>query len=79
MHDKKLFGTATVGTKGQVVIPSDAREELGVNTGDRMYVIGSVESGAIILLNEDKLEKFIDKMNLQVETFRALAGKKRNG
>ena len=29
MHDKKLYGTATVGTKGQIVIPSDARDELG--------------------------------------------------
>ena len=28
MHDKKLYGTATVGTKGQVVIPSEAREAL---------------------------------------------------
>ena len=31
MHDKKLFGTATVGTKGQVVIPADARDELGIS------------------------------------------------
>lgn len=30
MHDKKLFGTATVGTKGQVVIPAQAREELNI-------------------------------------------------
>ena len=29
MHDKKLYGTATVGTKGQVVIPADLRKDLG--------------------------------------------------
>lgn len=73
MHNKKLYGTATVGTKGQVVIPAEAREELGIVTGDRMYVIGSVEGGAVILLNEDKLEGFIDRMNLQVESFRAFS------
>ncbi|HRN90473.1 MAG TPA: AbrB/MazE/SpoVT family DNA-binding domain-containing protein [Candidatus Saccharibacteria bacterium] len=78
MHNKKLYGTATVGTKGQLVIPSEAREEYGISTGDRMYVFGSPESGAIILLNEEKLEQFIDKMNLQVESFRALKHKNGN-
>jgi AbrB family looped-hinge helix DNA binding protein len=72
MHDKKLFGTATVGTKGQVVIPSTAREELGINTGDRLYVLGSPMKGVVMLLKEDKLEKFIEQMNLQVETFKTL-------
>jgi len=72
MHDKKLYGTATVGTKGQVVIPATAREELGINTGDRLYVIGSPDKGFAMLLKEDQLEQFIEKMNLQVETFRAL-------
>ena len=43
MHDKQLFGTATVGTKGQVVIPADARDALGIESGDRLYVVGSVE------------------------------------
>ena len=41
MHDKKLYGTATVGTKGQVVIPADAREALGIMPGDRLYVMAS--------------------------------------
>jgi AbrB family looped-hinge helix DNA binding protein len=72
MHDKKLYGTTTVGTKGQVVIPAVAREELDINSTDRLYVIGSVRSGVVILLKEDKIEKFIEQMNLQVETFRNL-------
>jgi len=71
MHDKKLFGTATVGTKGQVVIPSTAREELGINTGDRLYVIGSPMKGVVMMLQEDKLEKFIEQMNLQVENYKS--------
>lgn len=72
MHSKKLYGTATVGTKGQIVIPSDAREEININTGDRLYVIGSPDKGVVMLLKEDKLEHFIEQMNLQVETFKAL-------
>ena len=36
MHDKELFGTATVGSKGQVVISADAREEMNIKPGDRL-------------------------------------------
>ena len=61
MHQKKLYGTATVGTKGQIVIPADAREEMGIQTGDRLYVIGSPEKKVVCLLNEDQLEHLIEK------------------
>ena len=77
MHDKKLYGTTTVGTKGQIVIPAIAREELGINTSDRLYVVGSPHKGVIMLLQEDKLEKFIEQMNLQVESFRAFSKSKK--
>ena len=76
MHGKKLYGTATVGTKGQVVIPSEAREELNIQAGDRLYVIGSPDKGFIGLLKEDTLEHFIEQTNLQLENFKALKNTK---
>jgi len=76
MHDKKLYGTATVGTKGQVVIPATARDELGINTSDRLYVVGSPSKGVVMLLQEDKLEKFIEQMSINVETFKSLKKQK---
>ncbi len=75
MCEKKLYGTATVGTKGQIVIPADAREELNIITGDRLYVVGSSDSGVVILLKEDKLEKYIDKINLHIEKLKSLKEK----
>lgn len=69
MHDKKLFGTATVGTKGQVVIPADAREELDIKTGDRLYVIGSPKSSVVGFIKEEKMEAFIEHLNLNLQTF----------
>lgn len=77
MNDKKLYGTATVGTKGQIVIPMDAREELNIKTGDRLYVVGSPKKGFIGLLKEDMIEQFIEQLNLQVESFKALRNNKK--
>lgn len=72
LHNKKLYGTATVGSKGQIVIPADARDELKVACGDRLYVVGSVEGGFIGLLKEEALEQVVEQLTHQVETFRAL-------
>ncbi len=71
-YTKKLYGTATVGTKGQVVIPADAREELGIVTGDRLYVVGSSESGFLCFLKEEALEEMMQQLNEQIQNFRAL-------
>ena len=70
MHDKKLFGTATVGTKGQIVIPADAREELGIKAGDRLYVIGSPRASIVSFIKEDQMESFIDQLNLNIQNLK---------
>lgn len=73
LQDKKLYGTATVGTKGQIVIPADAREELGIQPGDRLYVINAVHGAGIMLLKEEMLQSFIDRMSAQIDEFRTFA------
>lgn len=70
MHDKKLYGTATVGTKGQVVIPADAREELGIKSGDRLYVLGSQQGKWIGLIQEEQLRSMLEHLTDNVEFFK---------
>jgi len=76
MHHKKLYGTATIGTKGQVVIPVEAREELNIQTGDKFYFIGSPKAGMLGMIKEDRLEELIDKMNIGLENLRKLKKEK---
>lgn len=68
---KKLYGTATIGSKGQVVIPADAREELGLKPGDRLYVLSAMQQGGIVFLKEELLESLVEQMSAQVEGFKA--------
>ena len=75
LHNKKLYGTATVGTKGQIVIPAEAREAMGIETGDRLYVVGSNDSGFVGLLKEAALEKMVAHLTAQVDSFNALKNK----
>ena len=40
MHQNASFcGAATVGAKGQIVIPADAREKLGIKPGDKVFIV----------------------------------------
>lgn len=72
MHDKKLYGTATVGTKGQVVIPAEAREELDIQTGDRLYVVGSEKGKFVGFIKEEQLRKMIDHLTDNVDQLKTL-------
>lgn len=72
MHDKKLYGTATVGTKGQVVIPADAREGLNIQTGDRLYVVGSEKGQFVGFIKEDQLRKMLDHLTDNVDQLKTL-------
>ena len=75
MHDKKLFGTATVGTKGQVVIPADARDELGIESGDRLYVVGSVEKKWVGFIKEVQFRELLNHLTDNIEQYKDLLKK----
>lgn len=70
MHDKKLYGTATVGTKGQVVIPAEAREALGISSGDRLYVLGSQQGKWIGLIQEEQLRSMLEHLTDNIELYK---------
>ena len=40
--------TATVGEKGQIVIPKQARELFGIKPGDNLLILGDINKGLAI-------------------------------
>ena len=45
---QRVFGTAKVGDRGQIVIPKEARELLGIKPGDTLLLVGEEETGLIV-------------------------------
>lgn len=45
---QKVFGTAKVGDRGQIVIPKEAREFFGIEPGDTLLILGKTETGLIV-------------------------------
>ncbi len=48
MPKGKYAWTATVGEKGQIVIPKQAREIFGIRPGDTLLLLGDEERGIAI-------------------------------
>lgn len=58
LHNRFL-GSATVGDRGQIVIPSDARKEYGIEIGDKIMVFASRHGAGLILIKADLVTRML--------------------
>lgn len=47
-HERRVFGTARVGDRGQIVIPKEARELFGIKPGDTLLILGEENTGLVV-------------------------------
>ena len=55
----KYAWTATVGEKGQIVIPKQARDLFNIKPGDTLLILGDEERG-IAIPNSDEFSELFD-------------------
>lgn len=48
LNSQRVFGTAKVGDRGQIVIPKEAREMFQIHPGDTLLILGEEEKGLIV-------------------------------
>lgn len=57
----KVYGTVTIGGRGQIVIPAQLRKIFGIKAGDKLFVFA--KPGAPIgLVPADQFNKFLTHM-----------------
>ncbi|MDP2091207.1 MAG: AbrB/MazE/SpoVT family DNA-binding domain-containing protein [Candidatus Gracilibacteria bacterium] len=58
----KLFGIVTVGPKGQIVIPKDLREKIGLSSGSTLAIMLKDDKYIGLVKNEDmgEIMKYIE-------------------
>ena len=69
-NTKRVFGSAKVGDRGQIVIPKEARELFGIRPGDTLLILGDEEAGLIVSRPEvlnDLASKILKNMNKEEE------------
>jgi AbrB family looped-hinge helix DNA binding protein len=73
-HEPRFFGTTTLGEKGQVVIPAEAREAMGLKKGDKLLVFG-MEHGLLSLSTLPGLERVVSHLTKRLDVVRSITRK----
>jgi AbrB family looped-hinge helix DNA binding protein len=68
----KCFGSTTVGLKGQVVIPANARKELDINNGDTLLAFKAPHQQGLVLIKADAMEQVLTMMSKRLSHFEKL-------
>jgi AbrB family looped-hinge helix DNA binding protein len=65
--DACFYGSATVGERGQVVIPANARAELGISPGDKLLIMKHPVHQGLMMVKLEALRDFLDVFSKEVE------------
>ncbi len=71
-HETRCFGSTTVGPRGQVVIPVNARKELGIDAGATLLVFKSFRGRGLVLLKVDDMEQMLSMISERLTGFEKL-------
>lgn len=67
-----FYGSVTVGERGQVVIPAQARRDHGIAPGDKLIVLGSPDG--LALMGADRLLDLLGDTTVLAERVRRAGG-----
>ena len=65
--DACFYGSATVGERGQVVIPANARAELEIKPGDKLLIMKHPVHQGLVMVKLDHLRGFLDEFSKEIE------------
>lgn len=74
---QQFYGTTTVGEKGQVVIPIEAREAMALAKGDKLLVFG-MGCDMVAFSKLSQVERFASHLARRLQAIRAVL-KRANG
>jgi AbrB family looped-hinge helix DNA binding protein len=73
-NGEQFFGTTTVGEKGQVVIPAEAREAMSLKKGEKLLVFG-MGRDMITFSKLSKVEQFESHLSTRLDLIRGVIKK----
>jgi len=71
----KVYGAATVGERGQLVIPASLRKDLGIKTGDKLMIFAKIDRKMISLMREKDFSDFLEKASKIISKLEDKVGK----
>lgn len=65
-----FYGSTTVGERGQVVIPAEARRDMDITPSTKLLVMGGPHKNMLILAKTEYLTAFMAKITDMLDQFK---------
>lgn len=62
-----IYGMVTVGERGQIVIPAEARRDLGIEPGDKIIIMRHPGHAGIIAFKMQAVREFIEMFQREMK------------
>jgi len=64
-----FFSITTIGERGQIVIPKEARQALSLSAGDKLVVLPSRRGNGILLMKEQNIKEIAQSMSEKADLY----------
>jgi len=65
----EFYGSVTVGERGQVVIPAEARRDFGITPNTKLLVFSGPDKKALMFIKADSITDFIANATARLSYF----------
>ena len=70
----QFYGSVTIGEKGQIVIPQDAREKMNLKKGDRLLIFG-MDDDMLAVAKLSHIEKITSHLSKKLKMIKEVSKK----
>ncbi len=66
-YDECFYGSVTVGERGQIVIPAEARTQMGIQQGDKLLIMKHPANHGLMVFKIDSARAFLDDFSAMLD------------
>jgi len=60
------MGTTVMGERGQIVIPKELRDEIGLEAGSRVVLMRHGKHGPVVMFPVEQMQDFMQQMTARI-------------
>jgi bifunctional DNA-binding transcriptional regulator/antitoxin component of YhaV-PrlF toxin-antitoxin module len=65
----KFYGAVTVGERGQIAIPAEARRELDISPSNKLLAFGNLDAKALMFVKVEFMAEFLSAVQAMIPHF----------
>jgi AbrB family looped-hinge helix DNA binding protein len=68
----KFYGAAVVGERGQIVIPVEARHDMGITSGEKMIILRAPQGNMLLIAKAESVSQLLSKVMKHISQFESM-------